>query len=291
MEYKYNPLESNFIVYEPVIDESYPRKYTMNILDDEIDLPSGISTITNDGTIIFESNLEDQDKSGVVIDNNPIEYNNFSHIDQQSDTQIEQDDESYENIEAPKTALERGVVIAKELVRKGNFSKEQAAAIAGVMIDENKANPHSYMHAEKQGKGASGTGGFGYGAGIGSWTGTNYKNKLLTSGGYKPYTPIENLSLQQQIDLFIIDSNNNMKKYYDALRRCQTLEDASATAVIITGGIGHSKNWSTHPTQQEAKKMSDFYGRANDRRFGKSKYHWDLDKRRLAYARQVLERM
>jgi len=31
--------------------------------------------------------------------------------------------------------------------------------------------------------------------------------------------------------------------------------------------------------------MSDLYGRSNDKRFGKSPYHWDLDKRRLNYAK------
>jgi hypothetical protein len=85
----------------------------------------------------------------------------------------------------------------------------------------------------------------------------------------------------------VLDSNGRMKRYYDALRRTNNIEDASATAVLITGGVGHSKNWLTHPTVAEAKALSDFYGRSNDRRFGKSPYHWDLDKRRLEYARRV----
>jgi hypothetical protein len=155
------------------------------------------------------------------------------------------------------------------------------------MIDENNVDPTSYMKAEKAGKGAKGTGGFGYGAGIGSWTFADTKNALLKAGGYQPNTPIESLSLEDQARLLVLDSNGRMKRYYDALRRTGNIEDASATAVLITGGVGKSKNWDTHPTVEDAKALSDWYGRSNDARFGKSPYHWDLDKRRLEYARRV----
>ena len=187
----------------------------------------------------------------------------------------------------PKDVMDRAVRVANYLYEHGDFSKDQAAAIVGVMIDENNVDPTSYMKAEKAGKGAKGTGGFGYGAGIGSWTFADTKNALLKAGGYKPNTPIESLSLDEQANLLVLDSNGRMKRYYDALRRTNNIEDASATAVLITGGVGHSKNWLTHPTVAEAKALSDFYGRSNDRRFGKSPYHWDLDKRRLEYARRV----
>lgn len=187
----------------------------------------------------------------------------------------------------PKDVMDRAVRVANYLHQHGNFTKDQAAAIVGVMIDENNVDPTSYMKAEKAGKGAKGTGGFGYGAGIGSWTFADAKNALLKAGGYAPNTPIEGLSLDEQANLFVLDSNGRMKRYYDALRRTNNIEDASATAVIITGGVGHSKNWTTHPTTAEAKAMSDFYGRSNDKRFGKSPYHWNLDTRRLEYARRV----
>lgn len=190
---------------------------------------------------------------------------------------------------APKDALNRAVYVAKRLVEKGGFSKVQAAAIAGTMIDENKCNPSSYMKAEAAGKGASGTRGNNrYGAGIGSWTG-DYKLRVLQQSGYNPSTKVETLSMDQQIDMFIRDTQTGHKKYYDALRRCQSIEDASATSVLITGGVGKSKNWDTHPTQEDAKRLSDWYGASNDRRFGKSPYHWNLDKRRLDYSRQVLK--
>lgn len=191
---------------------------------------------------------------------------------------------------APKSALERGVYVAKRLMEKGGFTKEQAAAIAGTMIDENKCDPGSYMKAEKAGRGTKGTGGNGYGAGIGSWTGA-LKQRVLTQAGYSSNTRIEDLSMDQQIDMLIKDTQTGNKRYYDALRRCKTIEDASATSVLITGGIGKSKNWDTHPTQKEAKELSDWYGSSNDRRFGKSPYHWNLDVRRLNYSKQVLAQL
>ena len=188
------------------------------------------------------------------------------------------------------SALDRGVYVAKKLVERGGFTKEQAAAIAGTMIDENKCDPGSYMKAEKAGRGAKGTGGNGYGAGIGSWTGA-LKQRVLSQAGYSPNTRIEDLSMDQQIDMLIKDTQTGNKKYYDALRRCKTIEDASATSVLITGGVGKSKNWDTHPTQEDAKRLSDWYGVSNDRRFGKSPYHWNLDVRRLNYSKQILAKL
>lgn len=198
---------------------------------------------------------------------------------------------TYKVSNKPEDVMQRALTVANYLHKNGSFSKEQAAAITGVMIDENNVDPTSYMKAEKAGKGAKGTEGFGYGAGIGSWTFADTKNALLKAGGYKPNTPIESLSLEDQARLLVLDSNGRMKRYYDALRRTGNIEDASATAVMITGGVGKSKNWDTHPTVEDAKALSDWYGRSNDKRFGKSPYHWDLDKRRLEYARRVRNMM
>lgn len=282
---EYNFLDNSFTTFEGV---ETPRKvykdYPLGGFDFSTDLVQGI---TPSGTpVVADTTNSENNNYQEIIDkmseshSEEIPYNN-------SDSQRETKHYS----KASKDTMDRAVKVAKYLVDNGNFTKEQAAAVAGVMIDENKVDPSSYMKSEKEGKGARGTGGFGYGAGIGSWTFESTKNELLKQGGYKPYTPIEKLSLEEQSRLFVLDSNGRMKRYYDALRRCNNLEDASATAVLITGGIGKSKNWDTHPTRQEAKALSDWYGRSNDRRFGKSPYHWDLDKRRLAYAKQVLERL
>ena len=183
--------------------------------------------------------------------------------------------------------IQRAVLVAKYLMKNGGFTAEQAAAIVGVYIDENNCNPGEVMQAEKDGKGASGTGGNGYGAGIGSWTYEETKKQCLKDAGFSENTKIEDLSLQQQCDMVIAVSQKSGSKYYNALKRCDSIEDASATAVIITGGVGSSSHWDTHPTAAEAKALSDKYGRNNDARFGKSDYHWNMDKRRLDYAKQV----
>lgn len=201
---------------------------------------------------------------------------------------------SWNNIKVPKTTgtvMERAVTVAKLLIENGGLTKIQAAAVVGVYIDENNCDPHSYMQAEKKGKGAKGTDNFGYGAGIASWTHTEFKNIALKQAGFAEFTPIETLSLEQQVQMVIGNINGNMKRYYSALKRCQNIEDASATAVIITGGVGYSKNWDTHPTPKEAQEMSDNYGKSNDKRFGKSPNHWNLYGRRLGYAKQVLTQL
>ena len=273
---KYDFLNDAFTTYENV--ES--PKVTMDMFGDQEDVSNMFTRITSSGRPIVKDNLQQSSQ---------LNINNTQEVEPVNDNNS--DDTSVKYSKASKDVMERAVTAAKYLVNNGNFTKEQAAAIAGVMIDENKVDPSSYMKAEKSGKGAKGTGGFGYGAGIGSWTFEDNKNSLLKLGGYKPYTPIEKLSLEEQLNLLVLDSNNRNKKYYDALRRCDNLEDASATAVLITGGVGHSKNWNTHPTQAEAQAMSDYYGKANDARFGKSPHHWNAYKRRLNYARQVLENL
>ena len=185
--------------------------------------------------------------------------------------------------------LARATLVAKYLMANGGFSKEQAAAMVAVYVDENNCTPGSVMEAEKAGKGVEGTGGNGYGAGIASWTFEDFKNQSLRDAGYPENTPIESLTMQQQCDMIIAMSQKSMKKYYDALKRCDTIEDASATAVIITGGIGFSDNWDTHPTPAEAKELADWYGRSNDKNYGPSEHHWGGDQRRLQLAKEIYE--
>lgn len=200
---------------------------------------------------------------------------------------------SWNNVTAKTsgTALSRAVEVAKYLIANGGLTKIQASAVVGVYIDENHCDPHSYMSEEKKGKGAKGTSGFGYGAGIASWTHIQFKNVCLKQAGFAEYTPIESLSLEQQCKMVVGMVNGNQKRYFDALKRCNNIEDASATCVIITGGVGHSKNWKTHPTPQEAQNMSEYYRKANDAKYGKSEHHGNAYGRRLSYAKQVLARL
>lgn len=187
--------------------------------------------------------------------------------------------------------IARATLVAKYLMAKGGFTAEQAAALAGVYLDENNCDPGEVMEAEKNGQGVEGTGGNGYGAGIASWTFEETKRQALIDAGFDPDTPIENLSMQQQCDMIIAQSQKSDKIYYDALKRCDNIEDASATAVIMTGGVGFSDNWDTHPTAAEAKELSDWYGRSNDANFGESPYHWNLDVDRLNNAKEIYEKL
>ncbi len=266
-----------FGVYQNV--ESPKVTLDLPLMDNPLDISDWADGIAKNGTPIVKNNINEGPK--MIIDN----------TEEVNITPDRKENSSTKYSKTSKEVMNRAVKVAKQLISNGNFTKEQAAAIAGVMIDENKVDPSSYNKAEKAGKGAKGTSGFGYGAGIGSWTFADAKNALLTANGYAANTPIESLSLDDQVNLLITDSNGRMKKYYDALRRTKNLEDASATAVLITGGVGKSKNWDTHPTTAEAKALSDWYGKSNDARFGKSPYHWDLDVRRLNYAKQVLKEL
>ena len=76
-----------------------------------------------------------------------------------------------------ESSLQRGTLVAKYLMQNGNFSAEQAAAIAGVFVDENGCYPGDLNDGVKQQE--IEWYGSGYGAGIGSWTGVNEKNQVL----------------------------------------------------------------------------------------------------------------
>ena len=181
---------------------------------------------------------------------------------------------------------ERSVILANYLVENGGFTKEQAAAMVGVYWDENGCYPGEVMQAEKKANKKS------YGAGVASWTDQDYKNKCLKAAGLPANTPIESLTMKQQADMIIAMSQTGENKtYYDALKRCDNIEDASATAVVITGGVGFSNNWKTHPTQAEAKQLSNWYANRNDSKYGYSDYHHNLDTRRLDYAKEIYAAM
>lgn len=188
-----------------------------------------------------------------------------------------------------EAVVARATLVAKYLMQNGGLTAVQAAALVGVFIDENGCDPGTVMQAEKDGLGAAGTGGNGYGAGIGSWTHEGYKNQCLNDAGYPSGTLIESLSLEEQCNIIIASSKNSSSAYYNALKRCDNIEDASATAQVLIEGVGHSNNWSTHPTTDEAKAVSDYYANYNDKQFGYSPYHHGMYERRLDYAKEIYQ--
>ena len=256
---------------------------------------------SDSGTINF---IVEKDKLENFSDNDTIKnlIDNSDKIENSGNCQVElgisTGNVNYGNIDmnnyptdvnSRSAALDRGTLVAKYLMQNGGFTAEQAAALAGVYVDENGCYPGEMpgqlLNDEKAKFGD------GYGAGIGSWTTSEVKHTVLSDAGFATNTPIESLSLQQQCDMIIATSNKSNKTYYNALRRCSTLEDASATATVMTGGVGFSSNWSTHPTQAEAKAMADYYAAANDRTYGYSEYHHNADTRRLETAREIYQRL
>ena len=113
----------------------------------------------------------------------------------------------------PKDAIPRAVYVARYLMKHAGLKDFQAAACAGVYLDENKCKPSSYMKAEAEGKGSSSTQNGGYGAGIGSWTGVKTKTRVLNSVGYDANTKIESLPLNVQCEMVVREINGHNKKY------------------------------------------------------------------------------
>lgn len=195
-------------------------------------------------------------------------------------------------LDKSQKAINRGVYVARYLMAKGGLTDYQAAACAGVFVDENGCDPSTYMKAEKSNKGSSYTRNGGYGAGIGSWTGTATKSKVLASVGYSPTTKIEDLPMDTQCEMVVREMNGNMKKYYDALKRTNNMVDASATAILITAGVGYAKGkWDTHPDWSDAENVAKIYADSNNRRYGYNKDRINSSKKRLGYAKKILEEL
>lgn len=179
----------------------------------------------------------------------------------------------------PDAAFTRAVIAANYLYKHSNLSKEQAAAVAGVMLDENGCQPKAVCKKDN-------------GAGIYSWTYDDYKNQCLKDAGFAPYTPIENLSFRQQCDVIVAMSNKSQKYYFNSLRRCNTIEDASYTAIVMAGGVAQTnhikQSWkNSHPNKADALDIQDIYIKTN----GKSDYTLNMVEHRLQNAKDIYAAM
>lgn len=86
--------------------------------------------------------------------------------------------------------------------------------------------------------------------------------------------------------------NGSMKKYYDALKRTNNMVDASATAILITAGVGYADGkWDTHPDWNDAEAVAKIYADSNNKRFGYNKDRINSSKKRLGYAKKILEEL
>lgn len=134
---------------------------------------------------------------------------------------------------------ERAVYCAKWLASNVNgFNLTHACAIIGVYVDENSCDPKSCCEREKAGGGIGYTQGGGYGAGIGSWTGVDSKRKKLASIGKSPDTPIESLSLDEQLQITKKEWESG-DKFHKVMWQAKDLVHASIVATYMTHGIGY----------------------------------------------------
>lgn len=257
----------------------------------------------------FESDTSDSSDISSFYDD--FSFVNLSGLFNKSDKQFSNPKESKQNIKVDfgsssnntklpqglklnksQAAINRGVYVARYLMKRGGLTDYQAAACAGVYVDENGCNPSTYMKAEKNNKGTSYTKNGGYGAGIGSWTGNTTKSKVLASVGYSPNTKIEDLPMDTQCEMVVRQMNGSMKKYYDALKRTNNMVDASATAILITAGVGYADGkWDTHPDWNDAEAVAKIYADSNNKRFGYNKDRINSSKKRLGYAKKILEEL
>lgn len=118
------------------------------------------------------------------------------------------------------------------------FNLSHACAIIGVYVDENSCDPHSCCEREKAGGGTGYTQGGGYGAGIGSWTGVDSKRKKLASIGKSADTPIESLSLDEQLQITKKEWESG-DKFHKVMWQAKDLVHASIVATYMTHGIGY----------------------------------------------------
>lgn len=98
--------------------------------------------------------------------------------------------------------------------------------------------------------------------------------------------------MDTQCEMVVREMNGSMKKYYDALKRTNNMVDASATAILITAGVGYAKDkWDTHPDWDDAENVAKIYADSNNKRFGYNKDRINSSKKRLGYAKKILEEL
>lgn len=175
----------------------------------------------------------------------------------------------------------------QRLTSEGKFTKNQAAALLGVYLDENGLNPKTVQGKEKAGRGVKGTRGTNeYGAGPWSWTGP-LKKQLLKNMGYSEDTLFENLPFNVQVDGLIASTKSGpLKSYFDTLRKYNG-ESASLLATIMTGGVGYLRNWN-NPTLEELRSAANNMQNAYIRTNGKSDYTLNAVQRRLDNMNTIL---
>ena len=152
--------------------------------------------------------------------------------------------DKYLNVESDEGSLDKAVLIAKYLTENGGFTPVQAAAIAGAYLNGNNYN-HS-RHTESRWNDFDDNDN----VGISSLTSEESKKEVLEAAGLPENTSIEDLTIQQQCDMIIAESQNSDNAYYEALKSCDTIEEASVATAEMTSGVSISDNWENYPNEK-----------------------------------------
>ena len=187
--------------------------------------------------------------------------------------------------------FKRGVYAARGLMKTMGLKDYQAAAFAGVYVEENGCDPKKVNKQEKSGNGAAGTENGGYGAGIASLTGST-KIKLEKKYGKK----IEDMSMDEQVR--VIAEYYRSKPYYKYIMSAKDIEEASSVAILaVAGGYGRNGqyNWYTSkraPTTKDVEARIGQYQSYHNRKNPKgrnSDYRVNATPRRYQSGVKVLQ--
>lgn len=169
---------------------------------------------------------------------------------------------------APEDMKQRAVYLMGYLIKNGQLSDFQAAAIAGVCAKESSIIPTRVNKTEQNGNGTAYTKNGGYGAGICQWTGTKTKQECLETAGAQQGIKVEQLSMDKQASAII--NWTQTKKTWKCIRLSRNLVEATATFFCTIAGSGRRKQWDTPATVDEAEAAARVYDKGGKSTFKKS---------------------
>lgn len=181
------------------------------------------------------------------------------------------------NLITKQQVLANGSKVINSLIDRLGMTREQAAGVAGVIMAESGLNPASYNKAEKAGtlKGSKANGA-GYGAGMLQWSMGRKDAVLKLIGKNKP---IEELSIDDQIDMLIGELQGPYKNTLEGILQCKTPSEAAATMYCHNvGGLSSSR---LPATQAEIDAMNKRYSK-----FAKNQINKGMD-----YAEELFQKI
>lgn len=188
--FKFMDYNNPFVQFEAVNVEK--PKIDLPLLDNDFELPSGISRVTSEGNLVAENN-------------NPMTNSNTKQVDT---TQTAAQPDTTQTPQTTKNTSEKASIAMNFFQSKG-LARHQAAGLVGNLIRESRLN-HSVSNK------SSGA------VGIAQWLGSR-KNKLFNTYGKNP-------SFEQQLEFIWQELNSSHKKGLQALLNSQTVDEAAANA-------------------------------------------------------------